>query len=348
MKFLNIFLLFIFAATAQGAIIADHQAVAQFDNISETVFQGIRDNYSFFYGHTSHGSQIMTGIGMLADENSSLYASPYIHEISSDLGHNGSLVWEGQTRDWLGSHEETNVVMWSWCGGCSDNTVAGINIYLDAMNQLELDYPNVIFIYMTGHLDGTGVDGVLYRSNNQIRDYCLTNGKILFDFADIESWDPDGNYYPDETDACSWCSDWCAVEACPSCGSCAHSHCFNCYQKGKVFWSMFAEIFTTRLSGVGDQAPRLSSVLNQNHPNPFNPRTEISVDVKQPGTGALVVYDLAGRKVETLYEGSFTKGSHSFFWNGSAAEGDGPGSGVYFCRLRIGSEVQEIKMTLLK
>ncbi|MBU8870977.1 MAG: hypothetical protein KOO60_08975 [Gemmatimonadales bacterium] len=70
------------------------------------------------------------------------------------------------------------------------------------MNQLELDFPDMVFVYMTGHLDGTGTDGVLYRSNNRIRNYCAANDKVLFDFADIESYDPDGEYYPDETDTC--------------------------------------------------------------------------------------------------------------------------------------------------
>jgi len=227
---------------AAANILADHTAVTQFDSIPDTLFQDIRDNYSFFYGHTSHGSQIMTGISMLENQDETLYDRPPFHEISSDLGHTGSLVWESQTRDWLEDHPETNVVMWSWCGGCSDNTDEGIDIYLEAMNQLELDYPDVTFIYMTGHLDGTGVDGTLYRNNNRIRDYCTAHGKILFDFADIESWDPDGNYYPDETDACGWCSAWCSEHECPSCGSCAHSHCFNCYRKGMGFWWMMARV----------------------------------------------------------------------------------------------------------
>ena len=96
------------------------------------------------------------------------------------------------------------------------------------------DYPNVKFLYMTGHLDGSGVDGNLYLRNNQIRAWCAAHGKTLFDFADIESYSPDGTYYPDGSDACEWCYTWCASNTCPDCGDCAHSHCFNCYQKGKA------------------------------------------------------------------------------------------------------------------
>jgi hypothetical protein len=66
---------------------------------------------------------------------------------------------------------------------------------------------------------------------------------VLFDFADIESYDPEGTYYPDETDACAWCSSWCSSHTCVSCGECAHSHCFNCYRKGQAFWSLMAELY---------------------------------------------------------------------------------------------------------
>ena len=224
-----------------GTIIADHIFAIDPSSIPLATLDQIRSTYNIYYGHTSHGSQIVTGLNMLESVDSR-YDLPNFHEISDDLGHNGDTSWVPLTRVWLNAHPEYNMVMWSWCGGCSDNTETGINTYLTAMTNLENDYPGVIFIYMTGHLDGTGTDGNLYQCNNQIRDYCNDNGKILFDFADIESYDPDGTYYPDESDGCSWCADWCAEHNCESCGGCAHSHCFNCYQKGKAFWWMMVEI----------------------------------------------------------------------------------------------------------
>jgi hypothetical protein len=227
------------------AIIADHTVVAEFSSIPPATIQAIGDNYNIYYVHTSHGSQIMTGIDMVYDEDNS-YDPPYFHEVGDDLGHNGDTSWVPATRIYLDAHSECNMAMFSWCGGASDNTEEGINIYLAAMEGLEADYPAVIFIYMTGHLDGGGPDGNLYLRNNQIRDYCIAHDKILFDFADIESYDPDGAYYPDESDYCNWCYDWCAVHTCPTCGGCAHSHCFNCYLKGKAWWWMMA-----RISGWG-------------------------------------------------------------------------------------------------
>ena len=106
---------------------------------------------------------------------------------------------------------------------------------------------------MTGHLDGSGVEGTLHQRNEQIRQFCRTHGKLLFDFADIESYDPDGNYFLDRfaDDNCdyigadgqrhNWAQEWCAGNPgqCGDC-SCAHSQCLNCQQKGKAFWWMMA------------------------------------------------------------------------------------------------------------
>jgi PKD repeat protein len=83
------------------------------------------------------------------------------------------------------------------------------------MDALERDYPDVTFVYMTGHLDGSGIDGNLNRRNEQIRAFVRAGNKTLFDFADIESYDPDGNYYLDRgaDDGCNydsgnWATDW--------------------------------------------------------------------------------------------------------------------------------------------
>jgi hypothetical protein len=63
---------------------------------------------------------------------------------------------------------------------------------------------------MTGHLDGSGASGNLHLRNQQIRDYCSSNNKVLYDFADIESYDPEGltNYMElIAKDDCSYDSD---------------------------------------------------------------------------------------------------------------------------------------------
>jgi len=258
----SIFLALVLSSSSINAkaesIIADHTAASNFEIIPANYISFIHNNYHIYYGHTSHGSQIMSGLNTLEGENAS-YDPPVFHEVGDDLGHNGDVSWEPDIRQYLDSNPDCNMVMMSWCGGCSDNTEEGINIYLNAFNQLELDYPDVTFIYMTGHLDGTGPEGNLYARNNQIRDYCMNNDKVLFDFADIESWDPDGNYYPDDTDYCNWCTEWCKTHECPECG-CAHSQCFNCYLKGKAWWWMMARVSGWNGTGSDDNVPPLVNI----------------------------------------------------------------------------------------
>ena len=232
------------APSAAKQLIADHVAVANFGSIPASLFNTIRTKFDkIYYGHTSHGSQLVTGMEMLQAQDGTKYKMPTLIEPDDDLGHTGSTTWVNTTKNALAqANHGIKMVIWSWCGGASDNTPAGINIYLTEMDKLEKAYPNIVFVYMTGHLDGTGPTGTLYVNNNLIRDYCKKNNKILFDFADIESYDPSGKYYPNEDDSCGWCSSWCNSNTCPTsaCSSCAHSHCFNCYLKGKGMWWLLA------------------------------------------------------------------------------------------------------------
>ncbi len=170
------------------------------------------------YGHTSHGSQLITGMDGLEAwkgdtylwNNGPLEGSLDIRDqiMAGDLGTKGDTIWEASTRSFLNDWRNAaiNVIIWSWCGGVSTNTAEGINIYLNRMNQLEKDYPNVHFVYMTGHLDSTGINGTLNINNELIRKFCKENNKILYDFADIESYDPDGIYYLDKAadDGCNY------------------------------------------------------------------------------------------------------------------------------------------------
>ncbi len=228
----------------QGGLVAGRAATAAFDSVPAAAFAQAKAKLHVFYGRTSHGSQLVTGMNMLDTGAGSLD----LEEDSADLGHEGDTGWAETTRNRLDRQgSNINVVVWSWCGGVSDNTQAGIDTYLTTMSRLEEDYPGVVFVYMTGHLDGSGQAGNLNARNDQIRDYCRAHGKVLFDFAEIESYDPDGNYYPDESDGCAWCATWCTSHECPTgnCvndSDCAHSHCFNCYQKGRAFWWLLARL----------------------------------------------------------------------------------------------------------
>ncbi|HOD65414.1 MAG TPA: FlgD immunoglobulin-like domain containing protein [candidate division Zixibacteria bacterium] len=85
-----------------------------------------------------------------------------------------------------------------------------------------------------------------------------------------------------------------------------------------------------------------------NHPNPFNPSTQITFALPQAGPVTLRVYDVQGRLVRTLANGPFDAGVHSVEWNGTDGTGSAVASGVYLYRLSAGETVVTRKMILMK
>ncbi len=203
-----------------SSMIIDHDC-RDIYSIPRQAIQGAIDNLVIAYGHTSHGSQLVTGMDSLAsflgDElynYSSTGANNTLRLIDRpfgvpDLGNPDGSAWEEATRTYLDSNTDVNVVIWSWCGQVADASESYINNYLSLMTGLENDYPDVDFVYMTGHLTGESTGSNIFIRNRQIRDYCINNNKILYDFADIESYDPDGAYYADKRadDNCDYDSD---------------------------------------------------------------------------------------------------------------------------------------------
>jgi hypothetical protein len=100
------------------------------------------------------------------------------------------------------------------------------------------------------------------------------------------------------------------------------------------------------ISGVR-QLPAVM-VLDQNVPNPFNPKTEIHFTVRRGGLGSVKVYDARGRLVRTLLSGPIEAGSGVAVWDGRTDSGKLAGSGVYFYRLEVNGEADTKSMMLLK
>jgi hypothetical protein len=99
---------------------------------------------------------------------------------------------------------------------------------------------------------------------------------------------------------------------------------------------------------VIDGSMPIRYALHAAAPNPFNPKTAIRFDLPHAGLVRLAIYDISGRHVRTLVDGSMEAGSRVVDWNGKDDGGHTVGSGIYLYRLDAAAFSQTRKMVLLK
>jgi beta-glucanase (GH16 family) len=87
--------------------------------------------------------------------------------------------------------------------------------------------------------------------------------------------------------------------------------------------------------------------LLPNAPNPFAGATEISFEMPASGSYELVLYDVAGRRVNSLV-GSGTAGTNAVSWDGRDDGGAKCASGIYYYRLETASGSATGRMVLLR
>jgi len=377
-------------ATAQ-TLIVDHLCT-DLHSIPVQAIEKAKTELHIGYGFTSHGSQIISGMagldnfmnqqgapkGLFAFSRTGTPAgSLHLYEGDGygdgDLDHDAGYYpnWVNETRLYLGSptaggrgssHPEMNVIMWSWCGQLSwySNTELYTS-YLNEMNQLELDYPGITFVYMTGHSDGSGLEGQLHKNNQTIRQYCIANHKVLFDFYDIECYNPDGAYFGDKhvTDACNydggnWAVEWQNTHAkwvdwyeCYP----AHTEHLNGNLKAFAAWWLWARLAgwegPAETSVSTDRMTRINSVktitLDQNYPNPFNASTAIRFSLDKERHVKILLFDVRGELAFVLWDGPCPAGSQTV-----KVIPDAMASGLYFYQLITDDFLQVRTLLYLK
>jgi hypothetical protein len=95
-------------------------------------------------------------------------------------------------------------------------------------------------------------------------------------------------------------------------------------------------------------APANQFAVDQNVPNPFNPSTEIHYSLPFAMAMSLKIYDVEGRMIRTLAEGTMTAGDHVATWDGRDGQGTSVASGIYYYRLESPEYGATRKMVLMK
>lgn len=110
-------------------------------------------------------------------------------------------------------------------------------------------------------------------------------------------------------------------------------------------WIDEVSVFDLGITVNNETASELpvATELYQNYPNPFNPSTRISYTLKRASLVSLTVYNIQGEEVAKLVDGPQSQGTQSLVFDASSLS-----SGVYFYRLKAGSEVLTRKMLLIK
>ncbi|MCF6242486.1 MAG: hypothetical protein L3J74_14200, partial [Bacteroidales bacterium] len=205
---------------AQQSFIINHTHT-DLSQIPDYWIDSAQNKLKIMYFRRSHGSHIDVG-GMAALRRySSAYAAKYDY---NETGSGGALklmnqwhsvdfepdTWYSITRAFLDdpANADINVVMWAWS---SKFYISNVQAYLDTMEVFIADYGingnkildgtrsvPVTFIFQTATSQASDVaNQIVYEQNQLIRQHCINNNRILFDFNDIETYNPDGEYFGD-------------------------------------------------------------------------------------------------------------------------------------------------------
>ncbi len=88
--------------------------------------------------------------------------------------------------------------------------------------------------------------------------------------------------------------------------------------------------------------------LGDSYPNPFNPAVVLPLDLATDAAGvSLTVYDVLGRRVRQVWDGSLEAGSHRFVWDGRDAAGKAVAAGVYIYQVEVDGQIEAKKTTKL-
>ena len=123
----------------------------------------------------------------------------------------------------------------------------------------------------------------------------------------------------------------------------------NCIPRNQHV-SVTSQWVSTGTAGVNSDESLIPKefALYDNYPNPFNPTTQIAVDLPEAAVTEITVWNIMGQRVATLYSGDLNAGHHTINFNGRDYNGKQLTSGMYLYRVAAGKYNATKKMTLMK
>ena len=252
------------AGTQGQLIIADHSVLAQFTQIPQNAIDTAASQKTLFMHQSTGGYIADSGLGCLAGLHGN--ETGYPQECTTYAGNRSAGRWPWYDKsnwDWdywptptsdalVKVDEFVNIVQaragnyqvmgmkYCYIDGWNQGTNVAQSHYIDKMLEMEQQYPGKTFIWATSALwentGGGACNGCkeIAEFNQQVRAYAKAHNKPLFDIADIESHDRNGN-------TCvvsgyeGMCADWYLNDG-------GHPNVEGSIRLAKGFWWLMARI----------------------------------------------------------------------------------------------------------
>ncbi|MCI0449359.1 MAG: YCF48-related protein [Chlorobi bacterium] len=115
---------------------------------------------------------------------------------------------------------------------------------------------------------------------------------------------------------------------------------YICGDQGRVYKTTTGGVIG--IPPISTEVPK-NFLLYQNFPNPFNPTTSIRFAIPKESFVKLAVYDMLGKKIQTLVSESLIPATYEVKWNA-----EGFSSGIYFYKIQAGDYTDVKKMSVIK
>ncbi|MFC2130680.1 T9SS type A sorting domain-containing protein [Bacteroidota bacterium] len=304
----------------QNALIIDHSAVAEFENINEELLP-IATGLRLMFRHASVGGTVNDGLDCLQGTRSSPKECTEYTEYEYDRRNwqfqpRANSGWRGKVDDFVNEVknqiDDFDIFSFKYCylDGLDETadpcgkpfneakTEEAWNYLKDAYETLENKHPEKIFIWWTIPLTQVG-QFCTEEMNSRIRNYCVENNRILFDIADIEAYDTLDSHVTNEQGWEMAFSGYCGEQK-PGAQAC-HPNWLGKIMLAKAFWVMMANIASDNPISVKETNKTGLTI----YPNPATDYIKINVGAHcNVPLQDIMIYNTLGQCVMNVRAGS--------------------------------------------